>query len=176
MEDFITSKLEMYCQGHDGIKEIKIEKLKGQSTVKSSYDCYVDYNDIMFMINIKVQKNSSANNAVAAINILHNDYVLTEPEKLKSYIVFKTHYSFKNSLMDGERKIAVDKIDSYALEEIDFSDGHRQDHRNWSANFKANSGRLQVSPTWINNHHLPESEISYNKTKEFIDTIYRNVK
>lgn len=173
MEEFIVSKLETYTKDHNGIDEIKIERLK-KSTINSSYDCYAIYNDIYIMINIKIQKEGATNNAVAAINILHNDYVKTKPEQEKAYLIFKTFYNFGPSKIDKQRKIIIKKLDSYYLETIDFSTGHKQDHRNWSANFNASSGRLQISNSWKNSHLLPEEEISYTKTKEFIDKIYNS--
>lgn len=172
MEEFIVSKLETYTRNHNGITEIKIQRLNGQSTIGTSYDCYAEYDKIFVMINVKVQKRGTANNAVAAINILHNNYVCENPEQEKAYLVIKTFYDFGISKIDSQRKIKVIGTGSYYLEELDFSSGHKQDHRNWSASFNANSGRLQVSNLWRNTHLLAEEEISYLKTKEFIDSIY----
>ncbi|MCM1324554.1 MAG: hypothetical protein NC218_10560 [Acetobacter sp.] len=172
LEEFITTKLEVYTQGHEGRGEIRIRKISS-STVNSSYDCYAEYEGILVMINIKIQKATSSNNAVAAINILHNDYVLTEPEREKAYFILKTYYSFENSLRDGERKIRIQDVNGYFLEEFDFSLGHRQDHRNWSENFNANAGRLQVSAAWAREHRMAAEEISYERTKAFIQQIYQ---
>jgi hypothetical protein len=77
------------------------------------------------------------------------------------------------SEVDRQRKISIKGIESYCLEEIDFSMGHKQDHRNWSANFNANSGRLQVPSYWKDLHLLNENDISYTKTKSFIDDMYK---
>ncbi|WXL28759.1 hypothetical protein WG617_01860 [Mycoplasmopsis felifaucium] len=172
MEEFITSKLEIYTQNHNSINDIVVRKLSDQSTVNSSYDCYVNYNNIFVMINIKVQKNGASNNAVAAINILHNDYVSTNVNNEKSYMILKTFYDFGISPKDRERKILISGVDAYCLEEIDFSCGHKQDHRNWSADFKANSGRLQIPPSWLKDHKMDKNDVSYFKTKSFIDDIY----
>lgn len=172
MEEFITSKLEIYTKDHNGVDDIVIHKLSGQSTVNSSYDCFANYDGIFVMINIKVQKDGSANNAVAAINILHNDYVSTNPAQEKCYMLLKSFYDFGMSKKDGERKIMVSGVGGYCLEEIDFSRGHKQDHRNWSANFNANSGRLQVPATWLKENKLDDKDVSYSKTKSFIDDMY----
>lgn len=172
MEEFIVSKLETYTESHNGVSEIKIQRMNGRTTVGSSYDCFAEYDGIFIMINVKVQKRGTANNAVAAINILHNNYVCTNPEQEKAYLVLKTFYDFGSSRDDSQRKITVRGIGSYYLEELDFSSGHRQDHRNWSANFNAASGRLQVSDSWRKEHLLAEDEISYSKTRQFIENIY----
>lgn len=172
MEEFIVSKLETYTYNHNEVNEIKIQRINGQSTISSSYDCCAIYDGIFLMINVKVQKKGTTNNAVAAINILHNDYVNKDPEQEKAYLVLKTFYDFGLSKKDSQRKILVNGIGSYYLEELDFSLGHKQDHRNWSANFKANSGRLQISDSWRKGHLLSEDEISYLKTKKYIDNIY----
>lgn len=172
MEEFIVSKLEAYTRKHDGVNEIKIQRINGQSTIRVSYDCYAMYDNIFIMINVKVQKKGTANNAVAAINILHNNYVYENPEQEKAYLVLKTFYDFGPSQIDSQRKIKISGIGSYYLEELDFASGHKQDHRNWSANFNANSGRLHVSNAWRNEHLLTEDEISYLNTRNFIDKIY----
>lgn len=172
MEEFIVSKLEIYTENHTGIDNIKIKRVLDHSTNASSYDCYVIHNDIFVMVNIKIQKYGSSNNAVASINALHSDYVLTNPTQEKAYLVFKTFYDFGHSEKDLQRKILIKDLGSYFLEELDFSSGHKQDHRNWSINFNANSGRLQVPDTWRKKHILYENEISYYKTKDFIESIY----
>ncbi len=172
MEEFIVSKLETYTGSHDGISDIKIQRISGRSTIGSSYDCFTIYDGVFVMINIKVQKEKTSNNAVAAINILHNDYVAANPKQEKAYLIFKTRYDFGLSKTDSQRKIIVKGTYGYYLEELDFSSGHKQDHRNWSMNFNAKSGRLLVSEPWRKTHMLKEEEISYSKTKSFISNIY----
>lgn len=170
MEEFIVSKLEDYSRAFDNVNDIRIERIKDHGTTDTSYDCYAKYQDVFFMINVKIDKGN--NNAVSAINALHNDYVLTDEDKEKSFIVLKTKYTFDESKKATGRKIIIKGVSAYALEEIDFSEGHRQDHRNWSQKFKSSSGRLQVSKNFIAHHRLKEDEISYEKTKEFIEKIY----
>lgn len=172
MEEFIVSKLEIYTAGHDGIDDIKILRLANQTTVNSSYDCYAYFKNLFVMINIKIQKDGSANNAVSAINILHRDYVELLPHQEKAFLILKTHYTFGKSEIDSQRKIKVNDIECYCLEEIDFSKGHKQDNRNWSANFNANSGRLQIPANWLIQNRLPDEKISYNTTKGFIDDMF----
>ena len=176
MEEFISSKLEIYTKNHGGTSEIKIERNYQNATVNSSYDCSALFDEIFFMINIKIQKEGSNNNAVAAINILHDEYVVQNPSQEKAYMLLKVFYDFGQSKFDENRKILIKKIESYFLEEIDFSSGHRQDFRNWSANFNANSGRLQLSQSWRKAHLLAENEISYHKTRRFIDDIFRGLR
>lgn len=174
MEEFIVSKLEIYTEFHNGIDEIKIQRKSDSATVKTSYDCFTEYDGVFVMINIKIQKNRSANNAVAAINILHNDYVCKNPDQEKSFLVLKTKYTFGESKKTKERKILVQGISVYALEEVDFTIGHKQDHRNWSEEFNPASGRLQVSKRFRELNALSENEISYNKTKQFIEKMYNS--
>lgn len=173
MEEFIVSKLEMYTHNHNGVDEIKIQRTKGWVTACTSYDCFAEYDGVFVMINVKIQKSRAANNAVAAINILHNDYFSAIPKSEKAYLVFKTYYDFGLSQNEQQRKILIKGIDSYYLEEIDFSLGYRQDHRNWSEKFNLKSGRLQISDFWRKQHTLSEDEISYSRTKKFIDDIYK---
>lgn len=171
MEEFIVSKLETYSKSHNNIDDIRIERIVNHGTQKTSYDCCVNYQNVFFMINVKVDKGN--NNAVSAINILHNDYVCKSPDKEKSFLVLKTKYTFGESKETKERKIFVQGISVYALEEIDFTIGHKQDHRNWSEEFNPASGRLQVSKRFRELNTLSEEEISYNKTKQFIEKMYK---
>lgn len=170
MEEFIVSKLETYSQNHNNVNDIRIERIENHGTQTTSYDCCVNYQNVLFMINVKVDKGN--NNAISAINILHNDYVTKKPEQEKSFLILKTKYAFGESERTKERKIIVQGISIYALEEIDFSLGHRQDHRNWSEEFNPTSGRLQVSKRFLEANKLQENEISYNKTKQFIEIMY----
>ena len=171
MEEFIVSKLETYLQSHNNIEDIRIERIANHGTQTSSYDCLVNYKDVLFLINVKVDKGN--NNAVSAINILHNDYVCKKPEQEKSFLVLKTKYTFGESEKTKERKILIQGVDIYALEEVDFTTGHRQDHRNWSEEFNPASGRLQISKKFRELHTLKEEEISYVKTKSFIEKMYK---
>lgn len=82
------------------------------------------------MLNIKVEKLNSHNNAIAALNLLHNDYVQENPEQIKVYLILKINYKFDKSLKDQQRKIIINNIYSFFLEEVDFQQGHKQDHRN----------------------------------------------
>ena len=176
MEEYISSKLSIYTSKFKGNKnEIVIERLPDSiSTINSSYDCFALYKNILFLINIKVEKGKSKNDAVAGINILYNDYVINEPKQDKSYLILKTHYSFDNSKMDNERKIKINGTEIYALEEINFSEGHLQDHRNWTENFNKNSGRLLVTKKWRETYRQDIDRISYKTTKHFIEQIYNS--
>lgn len=174
MEEFIVSKLETYSQTHNNIDNIRIERIPNNRTQTASYDCFVNYQNVFFMINVKVNKGN--NNAVSAINILHNDYVNKNPNQEKSFIVLRTNYSFGESPKTNERKILIKGIDIYSLEEVDFTFGHKQDHRNWSEIFNPVSGRLQISNKFRKTNILNENDISYNKTKQFIEKIYNEAK
>lgn len=176
LEEFITSKLEIYTKKfHSNSDEILIKKISTSSATKYSFDCYGLYKNILFLINIKVQKEGSTNNAIAAINRIYKDYVEESIDNInaeKSYLILKTHYGFAKSKNDGGRKISIKGTQCYALEEIDFSKGVLKDHRNWSKTFNENSGRLQIPNKWLINHRLKDSEISYNTTKDFLTSIY----
>lgn len=174
MEEFIVSKLEKYTETHDGINEIKIQRVYDRSTANSSYDCYTVYDGVFVMINIKVQKmGKGANNAIAAINILHKDYVSDNLMPEKAYMVFKTLYNFGSPSEKSERQILVNGTNCYYIEELDFSTGHKQDHRNWSMNFKLSSDRLIVAESWRKDHLLNENDISYLRTKKYIENMIK---
>ena len=170
MEEFIVSKLELYTQAHNGVNNIKIQRIRNSGTQKTSYDFFAIYQNIFFMINIKVDK--KGNNAVSAINILHNDYVVKNPTQEKAFLVLKVFYKIGKSPKSNTRKILIKGIDIYALEEVDFSNGHIQDHRNWSEEFNPASGRLKISKKFKDTHTLEEDKISHRKTRQFIDNMF----
>lgn len=167
LEEFIISKLAVFTQNHDGEKEIVIKR-NTTSTIASSYDCYVDFKGVRILINHKAEKAGSNNAGIAAINKLHRDYVLSEPEQEKAFLVLKLGYQYIISKKDNQRKFFISTIKSFFLEEVDFSKGHKQDHRNWSKDFKSSSGRLMVDETFKNQHLIEDSSMSYINTKQFI--------
>jgi len=176
LEEFTTSKLNVFTKKFAGdANEIVINKLpEDRATINSSYDCFAIYKGIRFLINIKVEKDSSENSGVSAINRLYKDYVETNFGEVKSYLILKVHYSFCNSQRDGERKIKIIKTECYSLEETDFSRGFRQDNRNWSKEYNGNSGRLLLPKSWRAKRMLPESDISYQLTRSFISSIFKS--
>ncbi len=167
LEEFIISKLEVFTQNHDGENEIIIKRNE-TSTVASSYDCYIDFKDIKILINHKAEKEGSTNAGVAAINKLHKDYVLSNPQQEKAFLVLKLGYRYIISERDNQRKFFISKVNSFFLEEIDFSEGHKQDYRNWSKEFKSSSGRLMIDESFKNQHHIEDKKMSYHNTKQFI--------
>ncbi len=169
LEEFIISKLMIFTQNHDGEKEIIIKR-DNFSTNNSSYDCYVDFKNIRILINHKAEKEGSTNAGIAAINKLYNDYVLCEPEKEKAFLILKLKYKYIISTKDSQRKFFVFDTNSFFLEEVDFSKGHKQDHRNWSENFKLSSGRLMIDESFKNEHRIDDMKMSYLNTKNFIVT------
>ncbi|AHA40836.1 hypothetical protein Q453_0082 [Mesomycoplasma hyorhinis DBS 1050] len=168
IEEFLTSKISIYTKNHKE-KEVIIHK-KQISTTQSSYDSYAIFRNIFVMLNIKVEKLNSHNNAIAALNLLHNDYVQENPEQIKVYLILKINYKFDKSLKDQQRKIIINNIYSFFLEEVDFQQGHKQDHRNWSSIFNKNSGRLLISKNFPK---LDQNSISYQLTKEFLINIIK---
>ncbi|MDR0919945.1 MAG: hypothetical protein LBM93_12010 [Oscillospiraceae bacterium] len=170
IEEFLVSKLEIYSENHTENDYI-IKRTDG-STTTSSYDCFSMLGDIKALVNIKADKNN--NNAIAAINKLYDDYVLRTPGETKAYLVFKIHYHIGISERDSKRKIFIDSIDSFFLEEIDFSKGHHQDRRSWSAEYKANSGRLQATSAFRREHKVTVKDISYKNTTAMLKNLFDN--
>lgn len=164
IEEFLVSKLEIYSK----IKKYKIKRPVGSTTV-SSYDCFSEFNQIKALINIKADKQN--NNAIAAINKLYFDYT-TNPKQEKCYLILKIHYKIDISDKDKQRKIFIKKVDSFFIEEIDFSQGYKQDNRNWSKVYNANSGRLQATTKFRIDNKVDSSKVSYKKTKEMLENIY----
>lgn len=174
IEEFLVSKLEIYtqCKAHKGYKILRTDG----STTTSSYDCFSIIKDnIKALINIKAEKGN--NDAIAAINRLHTDYVVASPDQIKCYMILKVLYSIGLSVRDGKRKVHIVGLDSFFLEEIDFSGGHRQDHRNWSADaFNPNSGRLQASAAFRRGHKIDDDEVSFDNTRSVIKNMHANNK
>lgn len=170
LEEFIISKLAIFTQNHDGEKDIIIKKSNG-STTASSYDCYVDFNNVKILVNHKAEKEGVKNVGIAAISKLYNDYVVCEREQEKAFLVLKLKYKYIISRKDNQRKFFISNINSFFLEEIDFSEEHKQDHRNWSQEFKASSGRLLVDEDFKKKHQIEDNEMSYANTRQFIATI-----
>jgi hypothetical protein len=174
IEEFVVSKLETYS--NTGIKDYKIFRNNGATTA-SSYDCFSNINEnIKALVNIKADKKN--NDAVAAINRLWQDYTENE-EEIKGYLILKVNYHTAISRNDNERKIFIDGIDSYYLDEVDYiayfnkTGKIPQDHRNWSPNaFNANSGRLQCSNKIRADFKRTENEISFKSTLQMIKTIF----
>lgn len=166
IEEFLVSKLENFTKDEDYL--IYKNNVPAQ---RLSYDCLCELkNNILCLINIKVSKmseKSGGNNAVAAIKQLQEDYTKNENQE-KCFMVLKVYYNFDNSQKDSERKIFIRKIENFLLEEIDFSAEHRQDHRTWSNKGDENSGRLNISPAFLQTHKLAKEKISYQTTKKFI--------
>jgi len=167
LEEFIISKLAIFTQNHDGEKEIIIKRNNG-STTASSYDCYVDFKNTKVLINHKAEKEGGTNAGIAAINKLYNDYVLCETKQEKAFLVLKLKYKYIISPKDNQRKFFISNVYSFFLEEIDFSKEHKQDHRNWSKDFKSSSGRLMVDESFRRKHQIEDKKMSYTKTKKFI--------
>lgn len=171
IEEFLTSKLSIYTRNHKD-DDVVILKKRDKAT-RLSYDSYAISQNIFFMLNIKVQKMNSNNNGIAAINLLYNDYVLINPDQAKAYLILKINYRLGVSKNDYQRKIIIQNIYSFFLEELDFGQGHQQDHRNWSSAFNPNSGRLLVPKNFP---RLEKYFIDYKVTKNFLINIIKNNK
>ncbi|ATI73271.1 UpaP162 family type II restriction enzyme [Mesoplasma florum] len=114
------------------------------------------------MINFKASLlPADANNGIAALNKLFNDYS-KEIRKEKLYLICKFKYSIEQ---DGIVKIK--EIDLFYLEQVPFC-LIGQDKRNWSSEFNFKSGRLQVSKKTIKNSLKPLNEISYISFLDFL--------
>ncbi|WP_416322351.1 hypothetical protein [Mycoplasmopsis felis] len=87
-------------------------------------------------------------------------YTYIDSKKIKN-LVFNSETQDKDL---ENRKIVINELKSFYLEEINFANEHLQEHRNWSSNYNANSGRLIISPSFYNKNKNKDSEISYIKT------------
>ncbi len=179
LEEFIVSKLEIYTRCFKEGEGFLIRRREGP-TAQSSYDCYGTNDDIMIMINIKSSKGDDKNNpAIASINRMVYDYVTTNPKQKKAFMVLKVSYDIdlsKNPLTP-HRKILINGISSFFIDEIDFRTEHRQDHRSWARNeANPNSGRLQVTDSFRASHRLDPDTISYENTCEMLNNLVsRNI-
>ncbi len=163
LEEFIVSKLIDFTNSNNE-EDICILRDNG-STQNISYDCYSFFRNEKFLINIKAEKGT--NNAISAIKQLYNDYVVVDKDIIKHFLVLKIHYDIR------DRKIVIDDIDGYFIEEIDFSNGYCADKRNWSDNYKKVSARLEVSKSFYNlNRYIDDNLISYDKTYAQINNIF----
>lgn len=167
IEEFLVSKLEIYTSSQSQGK-YKITRSKG-STTNASYDCFSYIDKLLAMINIKAVKQT--NNAISAINILYDDYVIKKPNTEKCFLILKIFYNYDISKRDKQRKIFIKNIESFFLDEIDFREEHEQDNRNWSKKYNPNSGRLQVSDIFRQNHKVPLEQISYQNTLQMLEAI-----
>ena len=176
IEEFISSKLQIYTN-IDQNSEFKIHRIdrtsRGNSTPNLSYDVFSFFQGEKFLINIKADK--GGNNAISAINKLINDYA-NNPNEIKHFLIFKIKYETNDNETNDNNKIIVNGFDFFYLEEIDFSKGHKQDHRNWSSDYNPLSGRLQISKKWLNDNLLDESKISYKNTLEMLNNIKQRYK
>lgn len=168
IEEFVVAKMEKYTGSNNKNKQIVRDS---GSTTTSSYDCRLPWMNINTLINIKAQKFRQANNGVAAIQKLYNDFVLTDPEQMKSYLVLKIVYSTGETSPDKTRKIIIKKVYSYFLDEINLFAGHHQDHRNWSDEYNPLSGRLQISNKDIREKRFNPEEISYKNTVNMLNAV-----
>lgn len=162
LEEFLITKLKSFTE-HKKTRKFLVYPAESPHL---SYDCYADYEGIRFLINIKTAKGE--NNAVAAINKLYQDYC--SDDTLKSFVILKIYYTFVNE--GRNRKIKISDYAPICIEEIDFSEGHQQDHRSWSSIKSQNSGRLQISNAFREIHAMPIEKISFQATKSQISNIF----
>ena len=182
LEEFIVSKLEMYT--HCAEEEFIIDRFVG-ATASESYDCFSYKDNLKFLVNIKAEREGQKNDAVAAIQQLHRNYCIEDSDLEKSYIIFKIKYMIKDAYEDDDfrrakpRHIFINTIESYCLEEVDLSNGHRQDNRSWSREASKNSknnGRLIISSAFRREHKVNTSDISYQNTFKQLNKLITNNK
>lgn len=178
MEEFLVSKLEMYTHCSD--EEFIIDRFVG-ATTSESYDCFSNKNNMKYMVNVKSEKNGVANNGIAAISQLYRNYCIEDPKIEKNFVIIKVKYSIQGE-NDGDafhkskpRRIHIDDIETYCLEEVDLSHEHKQDNRSWSATTdgksKRNNGRLQISNSFRDTHKVQSKNISYKNTFNMLTKI-----
>lgn len=170
LEEFLVSRLEASTLNNEGPEDFRIRRSADAATTSLSYDCSSWIGDIRMLINVKVNKRGSSNDAVAAIGQLYKDFVRTDPTVGKCFLVLKVNYDF-GCASDGERKIFINDVMTYFLDEVDLSREHKQDHRNWSEEFQADSGRLLVSNAFRCSHRVPSDQISYANTVAMLEAV-----
>ncbi|MGZ9800658.1 UpaP162 family type II restriction enzyme [Mycoplasma sp. AC1221] len=174
IEEFVYQKLKnVFC-------DFVVNIYRESNTTTQSYDFILDFSDVMFLVNIKVENNTSKNNAVASINKLLLDYYkFIKQGKNFFYLIIKIKYKTLNvkpeiSYYD---KIKIEDFSIYALDEFSFDNKHKQDYRNWSTNFKAESGRLIIDSEFFKNNKLnPTDSISNQKTFASLQKIFKRLK
>lgn len=110
------------------------------ATGNSAFDFfYSDDSKVKLMVNLKVEKNTSNNKGVVAANILRSEYLANAKPKI--YLVLKSKYHIDESTSS----LVFDGLESIILESFITRPGAlKSDNRNWSKEFKALSGRLQL--------------------------------
>lgn len=155
LEEYAIAALSDYTKHKQNSKLLVLPA----ESAHASYDCYCIYKGIKFIINFKCAK--GVNDGVAAIGKLVEDYCKSESLP-KSYVVVKICYDFDGEAND--RHISIKGYDTYALEEVDFSAGHKQDKRSWSGTSDLNAGRLQISDSFRRKHTAMPENVSYENT------------
>ena len=164
LEEFVISKLSSFTNKK---KNSKLRVCPAHSP-HLSYDCVCNFKDIKFLINIKSDR--GANDSVAAISKLVNDYC-NDIDEIKSFVICKIFYDFKNE--GSERKILIKDYDAFAIEEVDFSNGHKQDNRNWTENGNKNSGRLKITKKYREDNKMSYENVSFENTKKQLEEIFK---
>ena len=176
VEEYLVSKLVNYS---GNLKNALSIQRSSSATTQDSFDCYFYENGIKFLVNIKAEKEGGANDAIAAIKQLREDYC--DSDEQKSYIVLKAIYKIAdanplNNISDRCIEIIDVESGSYCLEEVNMAgeDGDfQQDNRNWKAgsnNF--NNGRLKASSSFRKKHKMNEDDISFERTRQILNEIY----
>ena len=120
------------------------------------------------MVNVKAELDGKENKSIAAIRQLHRNYCLDEPKTTKSFIVIKIIYSVRDEYEEDvirrakPRHLYINGLETYCLEEVDLSNGHRQDNRRWSQQgrkAKKNNGRLLLSAAFRRDNKVTEENI-----------------
>lgn len=167
IEEFIVSKL----LNNNNNNKFKIKR--SSKATENSYDFFSEFNfeDVnnLFLVNIKMQKQGSQNNAIAAINKLYYDYVEKElPNTQKHFMILVLNYDIDKD------KIKISNFYSYFLEQINFDNKQNwsQDKRSWGKTTNLNSGRLQCSFKQRKNLKTDYNLISFEITKRQIKKIF----
>lgn len=173
LEEFVVSKLNIYTTCEPP-QEYVIERTN-RATTTDSFDCFCVHDGVKFLINVKCTRDLQSNNAIAAINKLYHNYVVEAPDQPKAFIILKLQYGIGEERLERPRHITTLAMETYCLEEMDFSMGHKQDNRSWSrtkTRADRNSGRLEASPAWRNEHRVPEDQIAYKNTVNMLKGLF----
>lgn len=157
VEEFIVRQLP------DIFKKEKI------STNNSAFDFkYLEDNILDLVVNLKAEKKGSSNKGICAGNILKDFYTSNNNPKL--YLIAKSKYEIDEE--NSQLKIIDNNsifLESFILDNLN------ADKRNWSADFKPLSGRLQTPSEGITKKlsykDIPEAKLILELIKKLEDKL-----
>lgn len=159
VEEFIVKQLPEWFSSGSG------------ATGNSAFDFfYSDDSKIKLMVNLKVEKNTSNNKGVVAANILRAEYLADSRPKI--YLIVKSKYH----LDAATSSLRFDGLESVILESFITRPGAlKSDNRNWSAEFNALSGRLQLPSESVLNQCSADTIPKPEDIREFMKDLQNHL-